>query len=81
MENTGAARHNGLLEEKPAAVGGQAFIKGAEEAVRTIAELELGFRVRGNQPQQDLTGVDAYSREMVSDAVSGVESDRVACGS
>ena len=63
------------------AVGGKFFAKGAEEAVRTIAELELGFRVRGSQSQQDLTGVDAHSREMVSDAVSRVESDRVAPGS
>ena len=81
MENVGAARHNGFLQEKSAAVGGQAFTKGAEEAVRTIAELELGFRVRDSQSQQDLTGVDAHSREMISDAVSRVESDRVARGS
>lgn len=63
------------------AVGGQAFAKGAEEAVWPIAELKLRFGMRGSQPQQDLTGVDSNSREIVSDAVGGVESDRVAVGS
>jgi len=43
--------------------------------------LELRFRVRDSQSQQDLTGVNAHSREMVSDAVSRVQSDRVARGS
>jgi len=81
MKNAGATRHNRFLKEKPVAVRGQFFPKGAEEAVRTIAELELGFRVRDSQSQQDLTGVNAHSREMVSDAVSRVQSDRVARGS
>ena len=81
MENAGATRHNRFLEEKPVAVRGQLFAKRAEEAVRSIAELELRFGVRGSQSQQDLTGVDAHSREMVSDAVSRVQSDRVARGS
>jgi hypothetical protein len=81
MEEIGAAGHNRFVEEKPMAVGRQPFAKGTEEPVRAIAELELGFRVCGSQAQQNLAGVDAYSRELVSDAISGVESDRVAAGS
>jgi hypothetical protein len=76
MKNVGAARHNRLLEEKPVAVGRQLFAKGAEEAVWTIAELEVRFGMCGSQSEQDLTGVDADSREIVSDTVGRVESDQ-----
>ena len=44
--------------------------------LRTIEQVVL--RRQKAQTQEDLTGVDSDSREMVSDAVSGVESDRVA---
>jgi hypothetical protein len=61
-------------------VSGQVLAEGTEEALRAIAELELSLRMRMCQTQQDLTGVDADSREVVSDAVSRVESDRARAG-
>jgi|HubBroStandDraft_3_1064219.scaffolds.fasta_scaffold1063348_2 hypothetical protein len=61
-------------------VSWQVFAEGTEEAMRAIPELELSFRMRAGQAQQDLPGVDTYSREVVSDAVSRVESDRARAG-
>jgi hypothetical protein len=81
MEEFRAPGHKGLLQQEPPAIGRQPFPKGSCEAMRPIAELEVGLRVRGGQSQQDLPGVDSHSREMISDAVSGVESDRVVLSS
>jgi hypothetical protein len=76
VEEICAARYERFLEQESVAVGGQLFAKGPEVAMWAIAELELRLGVRGSQSQQDLTGVNSDSREMVSDAVSRVESDQ-----
>src|SRR5947208_3889292 len=77
MEEVRAAWNNGLLEQKSAAVAWESFTPGAQEAMRPVAKLKGGLRIRAGETEEDLTGVDAYTREVISQTVSGVERNHV----
>ena len=60
-------------EKMAAAVDRQGVAQGPEEAVRAIGEQKSCLGVRARQPEQNLSGIDTYPREVLTKAVGGIE--------
>jgi len=75
VKEVGTPGQDWFLQERPAAMGGEFFAPGADEAIWPIAKPEGCVRMRRRQAEQDLAGISANAGERISDAISGVESD------
>jgi hypothetical protein len=56
-----------------AAIDWQGVPQGSEEAVRAIGEQKSHFGVRVRQPEQNPSGIDTDSRQVLSETVCGIE--------
>ena len=75
MKQVGATRRERLLQQTAATVRRQLHAERSAQPMRAVIPSKIHFGVSGRKSSEQFAGIDPYAREILIQAIGGIERD------